>query len=258
MDILVSIIVVLGLTAAAVGLLAVVDRRISPRERAKHNEVAGFIYAIVGNVYAVLLALVVVAVWNQFEQAGDTVSEESSALAGVFWVSHGLPQPQGHQMQALASAYANEVVDTEWDNMAAGEPSPEGWAIVDRMRATLLEVEPTTPAETELYAEGLDQLQRLADGRRIRLVESEQGIPAVLTMVLVVGCVVTIGFTALFGLTSTLAHRIMVGSLAGLIGLVLVTVTLLDSPFSGGARVGPDEFERLLQRFETSPLSDLR
>ena len=32
----------------------------------KHNEVAGFIFATVGVVYAVLLAFVVIVVWEQF------------------------------------------------------------------------------------------------------------------------------------------------------------------------------------------------
>jgi hypothetical protein len=40
--------------------------------RQKHNDVAGFIYAVLGVVYAVLLALVVIAVWEEFDAAKDT------------------------------------------------------------------------------------------------------------------------------------------------------------------------------------------
>jgi hypothetical protein len=35
--------------------------------------VAGFIYAVVGVIYAVLLALMVIAVWEDYEKARDTV-----------------------------------------------------------------------------------------------------------------------------------------------------------------------------------------
>src|SRR5215212_8566392 len=55
------------------------------------------------------------------------------------------------------------------------------------MRATLQEVEPRTEAEQELYAEGLDQIQRLGDARRMRLVQAGEGIPGVLWAVLVLG-----------------------------------------------------------------------
>ena len=50
----------------------------------------------------------------------------------------------------------------------------------------------------------------------------------------------------------------MVATLAGLITLVLLTIGALDYPFSGDARIGPGAFELVLNRFETSKLSDLR
>jgi hypothetical protein len=50
----------------------------------------------------------------------------------------------------------------------------------------------------------------------------------------------------------------MVAAVAGVIALVLFTIGALEYPFSGGARVGPGAFELILERFETSKLSDLR
>jgi hypothetical protein len=66
-----------------------------------------------------------------------------------------------------------------------------------------------------------------------------------------------VGFTYLFGLESTWAHRLMVLTLAAVIGLVLFTVGALGHPFEGGARIGTGAFELILERFETSKLSDL-
>ena len=37
--------------------------------RRQHNDVAGFIYAVLGVVYAVLLGLMVVAVWEEWNTA---------------------------------------------------------------------------------------------------------------------------------------------------------------------------------------------
>jgi hypothetical protein len=48
-----------------------------------------------------------------------------------------------------------------------------------------------------------------------------------------------------------------VGSLAGVIALVLFTIASMDHPFSGAARVGPEAFELVLERFKTSKLSEL-
>ena len=49
----------------------------------------------------------------------------------------------------------------------------------------------------------------------------------------------------------------MVGTLAAVIGLVLFTVGAMEDPFSGGARISTGAFELILERFETSKLSDL-
>jgi hypothetical protein len=157
------------------------------------------------------------------------------------------------------------VVDEEWPQMQQGrtplmehtQATPRGWVLIDDIRATVQEIEPRTQADQELYAQGLDQVQRLADARRTRLVQAEEGIPSVLWVVLVVGGMVTVGFSYLFGLANTWAHRLMVVSLAGVIALVLFTIGVLDHPFSGGVRIGTEAFELVLNRFETSKLSDL-
>jgi hypothetical protein len=50
----------------------------------------------------------------------------------------------------------------------------------------------------------------------------------------------------------------MVVSLASVIALALFTIGVIEHPFSGGARIDTEAFELVLERFETSRLSDLR
>ena len=246
--------------------LELVQRLVSADSRQQHNDVADFIYAALGVIYAVLLALVVIAVWEQFQAASETVELESNALAEIFWLGHRLPEPEGPHVQELAQSYAEEVVHKEYPMMEQGEAplmtqtqgTPAGWTIIDDIRATLQDVEPHSKAGEQLYAEGLDQVQRLADARRMRLVAAEEGIPGVLWAVLIFGGIAAVGFTYLFGLESTWAHRLMVAILAAVIGLGLFTVGAMEHPFSGGARIGPGAFELILERFDTSKLSNTR
>ena len=64
----------LGREEAAARLHAIADAL------ARHNDVAGFIYAALGVIYAVLLALVVIAVWGEYDAASVTVEQEANAL----------------------------------------------------------------------------------------------------------------------------------------------------------------------------------
>ena len=125
------------------------------------------------------------------------------------------------------------------------------------MRLAVQDLKVSTWADQMIYEQGLESVHDLADARRTRLVEAEEGIPTVLWVVLVVGGIVTIGFTYLFGLENTRVHRLMVGALAGVIALALFTIGALEYPFSGGARVDPGAFELVLERFETSKLRNL-
>lgn len=251
---------------AALGGLELVQRLVPAEARQRHNDVAGFIYAALGVIYAVLLALVVIAVWEEYQAASDTVEQEANSVAEIFWLAHRLPEPEGSHIQGLTRSYAREVVDKEWPLMEKGqtplmtsqEGTPAGWTLIDDIRANLQDFQPHTKADEQLYAEGLDQVQRLADARRMRLVAAEEGVPGVLWAVLIFGGVAAVGFTYLFGLESTWSHRLMVVTLAAVIGLVLFTIGALEHPFSGGARIGTGAFDLILERFETSKLSDLR
>jgi Protein of unknown function (DUF4239) len=261
-----GVLVVGGICLLALGGFELVHRLVPVASRQRHNDVAGFIYAALGVIYAVLLALVVIAVWEEYGAAADTVEQEANATSEIAWLAHRLPEPLGTRVQELARSYAEEAVHIEWPLMERGEaPSmrhtrgtPSGWTIIDGIRESLQDFEPRTKADEQLYAEGLDLIEELNDARRMRLVAAEEGVPGVLWSVLIFGGVAAVGFTYLFGLESTWAHRLMVATLAAVIGLVLFTVGALGHPFEGGARIGTGAFELILERFETSNLSDIR
>ena len=241
---------------AVVGLI-LVQRSVPIAMRRQQNDVAGFIYAVLGVVYAVLLGLVVVAVWEQWNAAADRADQEASELAEVFWVADRMPESKGHNIQELVHSYARVVVEEEWPLMRQGKSSQKAWALLDEIRSGVQDFQPSTPAQTVLYEQGLERVHALADARRGRLLLADHGLPAILWVVLLIGGVVVIGFTYLFGLDSTVIHVLMVAALALIIALVLFTVAELDFPFRGDIRLGPEAMEQVLDRFETSTLSDL-
>jgi len=116
-----GVLVVGGTCLVALAGLELVQRLVPADARQPHNDVAGFIYAPLGVIYAVLLALVVIAVWEQYQAASETAEQESNALAEIFWLAHRLPEPEGTHLQELARSYAEEVVHKEYPLMEQGE-----------------------------------------------------------------------------------------------------------------------------------------
>jgi hypothetical protein len=239
----------LSMFLAAGGLILV--QRVVPIEvRRQHNDVAGFIYAV-------LLGLMVVAVWEEWNTAAQTADREASALAEVFWLADRMPESEGHHIQELARSYASVVINEEWPLMEKEKSSPKAWDLLDEIRVSLQSFDPSTPAQQVLYEQGFERMRDFADARRDRLLEAEQGVPAILWVVLIAGGIIVVSFTYLFGLDSTLIHVLMVGALALIIALVLFTVAALNFPFKGDITIGPDAIEEVLRRFESSKLSDL-
>jgi hypothetical protein len=243
--------------ALAVGGLILVQVLVPTEVRRQQNDVAGFIYAVLGVTYAVLLGLMVVAVWEEWNAASVTADDEASSLAEVFWLADRMPETEGRHIQELARSYARVVVNEEWSLMEREKSSSRAWDLLDDIRTSLQNFDPSTPEEQVVYEQSLERMRDLADARRDRLLEAEQGLPGILWVVLITGGVIVVGFTYLFGLDSTLIHLLMVASLALVIALVLFTVAALNFPFKGDITIGPDAMEHVLGRFETSKLSNL-
>src|ERR687896_1362547 len=140
-----GVLVIGAVCLIALAGLELVQRLVPATSRRPHNDVAGFIYAALGVIYAVLLALVVIAVWEEYRAARETVEQEANAAADIFWLADRLPEPRGTHLQELLRSYAQEVVHREWPLMEQGQTplmtqtrgTPAGWTIIDDIRQNI-------------------------------------------------------------------------------------------------------------------------
>jgi hypothetical protein len=233
---------------AVVGLL-LVQRLVPPERREEHNDVAGFIYAVLGVAYAVVLAFMLIAVWQDYNTAQTNVESEANELAGVYFLASRLPESERTHVQDLARMYARVVVEQEWPMMEQGQTSPRADSLLRQLRFELLEFDPHTRGEQVLYERGLTDLHNAIDARSSRLLEVREGIPNLLWVVLVVGGVITVSFTYLFGLKSNVAHALIVAALTLLICGILFTIGEFNNPFSGPVEIQPEAFREVLHSF---------
>src|SRR5215213_7250439 len=119
-------------------LLAVVlvRRLVAHQTLARHNDVAGFVYATMGVTYAVVLAFVVIAVWENYAATREVADQEAGAVGALYRLATGFPEPHRAAAQEAALAYAEAVVDLSWPAMEAGEaPPPQASAALDHLYA---------------------------------------------------------------------------------------------------------------------------
>ena len=240
--------IVVPVLAAVAGLILV--HRLVPSElREDHNDVAGFIYAVLGVSYAVLLGLVLVAVWQDYEASRTDLDSEANELAGIYHLAAQFPEPERTRVQDLATAYARVVVKEEWPMMQRGGASPHAAALLNELRITLAKFDPHTLGEQVLYERELTLIHDMSDARRLRLLQAREGIPDLLWIVLGGGGVITVCFTYLFGLKNNWAHVLMVAALTLVICGILFTIAELDYPFAGVVKIQPDALREVLGSF---------
>ena len=253
-----GILVVSLASSIAVAGLLLVRRLTSLNLHEEHNAVAGFIYSVLGVAYAVVLGFVLISVWERYEEASERVDQEAAALVAVYFHAHELPDSDRRQIQQLAKSYAHVVIDEEWPMMEDGQSSPQAWALMDQIRQSLQNADHSTSsehsasAEQVIYDHGIARAHELADARRLRLFEANTGLPTILWVILLSGGVITVGFTYLFGLTSTRVHTLMVVALTAVVTSILFTIYTLEHRFSGDTGPTPEAFEEALKRFEGS------
>ncbi len=68
---------------------ALIHERVGVAKLARNNEIAGFKFATVGVIYAVLLAFTVIVVWEKFNDAQSAVANEAGATAALFHYAAG-------------------------------------------------------------------------------------------------------------------------------------------------------------------------
>ncbi|MEY9872359.1 hypothetical protein ABH931_001833 [Streptacidiphilus sp. MAP12-33] len=243
-----DVFILLGTLLVCALALWLLQHFVPHRKRESHNDVAGFIFAAVGVMYAVLLAFVVIAVWQNLDSARQTTFKEADALAGVYWISRELPLPMGSQLEHNTLEYARTVQDTEWPLMSQHRSSPQATQLVYAMRSEVLGFTPADARQQVLFEHAVTHVEDLASERRARLTEVDDSVPPILWVALIAGGLLTVGFTYLFGLSNTVAHGLMVLTLTALVVVSLLLVKEMDFPFTGVTRVEPTAFEVFLSR----------
>lgn len=246
-----SLLFVVVSPALAVGGALLVRRAVRPEVLARHNDVAGFIYAVLGVVYAVLLGFTAIIVWEQFRRAQEGVELEANALVDLYRDSRVFPAEVRDGIEARLRDYTRLVVESEWPSMATGSSDPKTWDAYNLLWRTYHEFVPQDEHQRTWYEYSVQHLNELGDRRRSRLLALDAGVPSIMWGVLLGAGVITIAFTFLFGTPNARAHGLMTAALALTIGIVLLSILALEKPFAGITRIGPEAFvqvEEILDR----------
>ncbi|HZB91728.1 MAG TPA: DUF4239 domain-containing protein [Stellaceae bacterium] len=241
-----TIIIAFSVLASWIGLYFF-DRFVNVSIRSRHNDVAGFIIAIIGVVYAVLLAFIAVAAWASFDSADHVVQQEANLVGNLYRDSIAIPEPARSEMRADIKQYLDLVITKEWPAQREHRLNTQAWMAVEKLHGAITGIDAKTLGQSVVEAEMLKTLNDLYNARRSRILAADDGIPNTIWWILVLGGIITVGFSFFFGMPNMKMHYAMTGLLAASMALVMVLIVALDWPFRGQVSISPEAYQAVQQ-----------
>jgi len=210
------------------------------------NEMVGFAMTSFALLHGLLLGLLAVAAYNNFSQTMTAVTNEASSLAALYRDVGGFPEPERSELQTTLRRFTRSVIDVSWPKQRAGEMPTEAAAIMAQFFAQMYAFKPADDRDAAVLAEALSQANTLVSLQRARLANMNQGIPALMWYVVVIGSIINIMLIWMVNGRRHI-HVMLTALLSGFMGLVIYLIAAMDYPFRGQISVGPEAFEEIYQ-----------
>jgi len=228
-------------------LLVAVTRLVSEEQRHLHNEFTLFTVTNMSVFYAVLLAFIAIAAWENLEKASGAVEKEAVLAEALYLDAQGFEDKSivGELRMELRD-YVEKVINREWPSQQAGQVSEAADPDLRRIRALLATFKPKTSEDAVVVQEALHGLNELFDTYHGRIEAAKGHIPSSVWWVIAFLGVLCVGFTAFLGMRSLRVHFILLAGFTTTIVIVATLIVQLDYPFRGSISVSDEPFEHLL------------
>ena len=187
-----AIVLVLAFVMLSAALGLVVDWRLSRFSRwldkrgylrEKHHELGGHFIGVVGVIYAVLVAFVVVTAWQANDHDKDLTMQEQHAVDDLFHLDYSFHNSEGHRIRLMLAGYA-KVMTEEWGEMKRGDqlcldttescppssskPSQAANQLAHCIAEATFDLLPKTSQQQVVYEAGIQLVQRFSESREER------------------------------------------------------------------------------------------
>ena len=248
---IVTILVAANVIATVVMLT--LRRRMSPSGHFRDSQLAAGALAVTGTIFAVLVGFVFLLAFQSFQTARSSSQDEAVAAIGLFHVAEQLPDAERDRLQADVICYSRSVVHIEWPEMADQRSSPlvEDWASQTAQDFERAQLGGSVAGGAEQsWFTATDNLQR---GRRGRLAEASNFVPAAIWLLLIAGGVVVVAYVFLFAdlREGRLPQWAMITAVTTAVTASLLMVGYLNRPYGDheGA-IGPNAMRDVLRTME--------
>jgi hypothetical protein len=218
------------------------------------SQVVASITAIALTFFALVLALVLVDLYANYKDASGNVTNEANSLIKVVQDADAFPPAREEAVRRAVQSYVKEIRDHEFPALRDGRKEERSPAELLRISVALRGYTPRTQTQISFYNSAVSQVNALVGERNNRVNSADSFVPGALKILLLVLAAVSLGTTVFLKTHHRGLDGALVLSVSVIVGLSLVTVLILEYPFSGSIAVSSDQlgqvstFSALTQR----------
>lgn len=244
-------VMILFYSAVASGLFLLLARRIHIKYRISDdtNNVISGVIATIGVLYGLLLGLVSVDNWDNYDEARNLSAHEAAAISAFYRDVAILHHPKGPALESDVRNYLKKIINDEFPAYREGRTTPGGYHLLDAIHRDLVTYVPGGPVETQFYTEAVSHFNRMVELRDLRMDSViNDGIPIVFWYAILLGSLAIIIVSFFFHMPSYSGHLFLVNCITFFTAVMVFLIVAVDNPWHGTISVKPDPYIEVLNR----------
>ena len=201
----------------------------------------------IGVMFALILAFVAVATWQNYDKVNDGVLKEADSLHNVYRNLGAYPEPFRSEIQKLIKQYVRRVIQDEWPKQAKVLQDETAHELITHINAAILSFYPHDNREMVLHQETLRNVSQYRGLRHDRIIGGRPNLTSSMWITLVGGTILYLIYLCFFDITCFKHHAFMIGMFGAFVALVYCLLIVYNFPFSAPGAISSEPFQNLLE-----------
>jgi hypothetical protein len=205
------------------------------------NELVGHTTAGFSLFYGLLLGLLAVAAYQNFDDVRKNIFAESSHLASLYRDASRYRDPVRTEVQGLLRDYTLYVIYKDWPAQRRGVIYKGGSNRLNMIQYSILKFQPQTISQELLHGQALQDFNDFVAARQSRLAGVHTAIPGVLWYAVLIGALINIVLIWMLDMRF-FTHMLLGGIVSFFLGVMIFLIASMDNPMKGEVSAPPDDY----------------
>lgn len=204
-------------------------------------------FTINGAVLGLLLAMVLVETWKNYQREKENITDEVSNYINIYRSTRGLDSTDSVKAKQYIKQIIKATIETSWPEMRKGGDGIVVTRLTNNFQLFLLQLKAKNSEQENIKKIMLENINKASELKRHRFLKaSEEVVPEPMWVIILCCIFISIFSGFVFAIKPMSIHIILTLFQCTMISFVLFLMFVFMYPYRGPMSIKPKSFERLL------------